>query len=518
MTVQLEQLLTHPQAFGLVTATKVQRAVCRVIDGLPLGVLAQDEAVIRSFGGPDAIRRLAAMVGTRPREVLILSGVRGGKSLLCAVLAVRASQTCDVSKLGPGDIPRVSVLSIDRDKAQAVFDHLKFNLMAQPALKQLLLEEPGADSLMLRHPSGKPIEVKVVAGKSAGAATVSRWSAGVIFDEAPRMVGEDEGVVNLDETARASRSRLLDGAQMVYPGSPWAPFGPIYDWTQEHFGKPSEDIVVVRARAYDLNPVWWTKQRCESLKRRDPDAYKVDVDAEFAMAESNMFSDHMVRDSTREAPLVLAPEPGAQYVAAMDPATRSNAWTLVVATRGEGMRRVALGHQWVGSRSAPLSPEKVLAEAAMLLKPYAVAYCETDQWAADANKDIARRYGLELTCRPATRTENVDMYTSLQARMLAGEVELPPDPVIGADLRSVKKRVTPDGVKIVLPKQSSGRHCDYAPALARALARYLDDPSVDERETDEDKMIRQHMARIRRDEDGMLHGPEEDLSDLVDFD
>ena len=38
--IPLERLLMSPAAFGLTTASPLQRAVCRIIDGLPLGDLA----------------------------------------------------------------------------------------------------------------------------------------------------------------------------------------------------------------------------------------------------------------------------------------------------------------------------------------------------------------------------------------------------------------------------------------------------------------------------------------------
>ena len=70
--VTTEALFAHPLAFGSGIAaacaepSPVQRAICRVADGLPLGELARDEGVIRSFGGEDAI---AALPHEPPKEL-----------------------------------------------------------------------------------------------------------------------------------------------------------------------------------------------------------------------------------------------------------------------------------------------------------------------------------------------------------------------------------------------------------------------------------------------------------------
>ena len=52
--------------------------------------------------------------------------------------------------------------------------------------------------------------------------------------------------------------------------------------------------------------------------------------------------------------------PAQEYVAAMDPATRSNSWTLVIATRVENKRIIVLARQWTGTKIAPLNSVEVM--------------------------------------------------------------------------------------------------------------------------------------------------------------
>ncbi len=63
----LERLLTHPSAFGLLTASPLQRAICRIADGLPLGELAEHPDVMAAIGG------VASVPASRPLELLIHS-------------------------------------------------------------------------------------------------------------------------------------------------------------------------------------------------------------------------------------------------------------------------------------------------------------------------------------------------------------------------------------------------------------------------------------------------------------
>jgi hypothetical protein len=499
-SITLEQLLTSPKAFGLTTASPMQRAVCRIADGLPLGELASCAEVIAAVGS------VADLPSEMPRAMLLLSAIRTAKSLIASVVSVRSTQIVDVSGLGPGETPRVSVLSLTTDLGRVVFDHIVGTVMSKPLLKALLVGEPTADTITLRHPTGKPIEIKVVAGARAGASLVARWSAGVVFDEAPRMLGEDDGVVNFDDARRAVLGRLLPGAQLVAIGSPWAPRGPIYEMVQEHWRKPSRELVVIRAPGPVMNPVWWTPERVERLRVSDEQTYRTDVLGEFADPESSLFASSEIEAATRAAPLVLEPEDGHSYRAAIDPATRGNSFALVIVTskrvagRVTPRRSVAMVRQWTGSKTSPLSPDAVLREIAGICKRYGVDYAYTDQWSADALRDIALRYDLSLIERPVTATNKVAMFEDMRTRIADGDVELPPDPQLRADLLSIRKRVTTNGIAIELPRTGDGRHADTCPALALALSQAIPDPAVTGPEPGTPEFRRLEEERIEREQ------------------
>jgi len=486
LCAEVETLLTAMGGFDL-AASPLQRAICRLADGRALGDLGERADVCAALGcGP------GAMPTKRPREIAILSGIRVGKSLLAAALALHWAVTCDLTGLAPGEVPRVSIVSTTKDNADVVFGHVVGHIGASAWLSSLIIGKPTNDAVLIRHPSGRAVEIKVVAGSRAGSTLVSRWSAGCIFDEFPRMIGGDEGVVNWDDSRAAVLLRLRPGAQLVHIGSPWAPFGPAYEMVATHHGKPSERLVLIIAPAYDMNPAYWTPERCAEAKAADADVYLTDVEAKFASPEESLFPGVEIDRVTRAEPPELPPVRGAEYAAAMDPATRGNAWTLVIATREGRRRRVVLARQWIGSRIDPLSSGMVLAEIGALCKRYGIDVVQTDQYYVDALAELARARtytdgdGVEQVKHPIvlqqsmlTEAEKVQRWLALRLRVSTGEVEFPPDGVFRADMQRVKKRTTQSGVQVVLPKTSDGRHCDFAPAVLLALDRYLDDIAED---------------------------------------
>ena len=467
-SASLEWRLTDRLAFGLTTASDLQRAICRVAEGRALGSLSSSPVVQRALGATPL--RLA-----RPRELVVLSGIRTGKSLVAGCIGTHMALTCDLSALGPGEVPRVSIVSLTKDLSEVIFNHIVGRIQHSPLLSRFLAGPPSAESVMLRRPDGRLVEIKVVAGSRAGSSLVARWSAGCIFDEFPRMVGGDDAVVNWDDSREAVLLRLLPGAQLVHIGSPWAPYGPAYDLVQQRFGKPTEDMVVVRAPAYDMNPYYWTEARVEAAKA-EADVFRTDVLAEFASPDEALYSAAVVDACTRQGAEQLPPKPGNTYYAAMDPATRGNGWTLVIATREAGRTIVVLAREWRGTRDRPLNPGVVLAEIAGILAAYSLDTVDTDQAMGDAIIALGDLVGLSLVPWRYTSAERTGKALSIRTRLDSNELELPPNHRLRADLLQVRKRVTPGGAVVDLPLTSDGRHCDYFPSLMLVLSRLLPEP------------------------------------------
>lgn len=511
----LEDLVTSADGFGLVTATNLQRAICRVIEGRPLGDLADDPDVVEALGGGTPLEG-------QPLEVLIIAAVRCAKSQIAAAVGIWCARNVDVTAAtGDGDLPRFSIASLELDNAKQVLAHL-LGAARKPRVASMvvdvhedtddgakLIRETGSKvlgSVFIRNKSGLPVEIRVVAGKRAGGSAVSRWSAGMVLDEAPRMVGASDGVVNYPDMRSAVISRLLPGAVLLSIGSPWAPRGPVYEVVQKEFGKPSRDRVIFKARGPQMNPYWWTAKRCERLKRLDPIAYKTDVLAEFADEEDQLVPQEVLR----EIACIRGDLPfrrGQEYTAMMDPATRRNAWTLVVLTReatGPDVSkvRVALAREWQGTPLEPLRPRAILAEVRDEVAAFGLDRVRTDQWSADSNADHATELGFYLDIEDWTAGEMTKAFLDFRDRAADGLIEVTDDPFVRKDILAVKTRPVGDSVRVVLPKTPDGRHCDYAAAIVRGAKEWLAEPEEipPEQGTPEHE---DYMDRMREEEEAL---------------
>lgn len=483
----LEELVTSPDGFGLDTATPVQRAWCWVLQNntVPDHLWAVAE-VQETFGGVRPMERGDFV----SREILLLAGVRGAKTLICGAACVWFAIKCDLSQ-GPGrylkrgERPRVSLVSARMSNAQEAFNYVRGALTEQPRLMPLLHGEPKKDSLTVRHPTGRLIDIKVVAMSARqGVNLVSRWCAGVLFDEAPRMVADDsDGKVNLDGMVRGVRARMLAGAPIMYIGSPVGAVGYVYNLFIQNFGKTHNRVTVGRAKGSWLNPVHWTPERIEALKSNPQtyDDYLTDELAQFRDVESQMFTHAGVAQCMREGPMTIAPVPGKKYTAVIDPATRGNAWTLIIANSEDNVKfQVNLAMEWIGSKMAPLSSRIVFQRIKEVIKPYGIEVVGTDQWAIDPLRDIAREEGLDLAPAPFSKVNKTKRYLAVKFRVDAGLLDLPPVENMREDLLFVKQLIKGNGdIDVKLPESADGRHCDFAAGLALLCGGYIEESDVE---------------------------------------
>jgi hypothetical protein len=334
----------------------------------------------------------------------------------------------------------------------------------------MVVGQPTADTIVLRRPDGRLVEIVVVAAHRGGTALRSRWLCGATLEEVAFFGAESTGaVVNAEELLRAAEARLLPGTQVRIVSSPMGRQGLLYDLYKTHFGKPGR-VLVVHAPTLAMNPAF-DAAAIEALRARDPDAAAREHDAAWIDADTTFLAGGQVEACVRRSPLDRPAVEGAIYVATTDGASRGNGWTFTIARAvrvdKESFKiEIALAREWKGSKTAPLSPAVVFGQMAQLALPYRVRRVAADRWSFDALRVIAAGYGLSL--HETTTADRDEGYSVLHTFIAANQIELPPEPKLVADLKAIRRVVTPSGYRIHLPTTPDGRHCDYAPSVALA--------------------------------------------------
>jgi hypothetical protein len=447
--------------------------------------LAQSRRTVRRLSGPEGLlacydetdRRLVAKgfpptspwwrdtfgrwYASRRRQLVVRGGRRGGKSSSLSRLAVVEALFGD-HHVPPGDLGTVAIIAQNRVEGAKRLRTVTAILDALGVAYQ-----PLGGSAVGVELVGRRIAVQVFAASIAG---VSGFTGiFILADEVAKWLDADTGANPATEVLASVRPTMATqpNARIVLSSSPMGRLDAHYDAYE--LGETPHQVTAY-APTWVANPTITEEQ----TKADEPDEatwrreYLAEPQAE---AESALLSSLLLGESVRADPWDLPPVAGWTYVATMDPATRGNAWTFVVATRKpDGTRTIALAREWVGTPSKPLHIGTVFAEMAALLRPYGEDLVYTDQLAIDPLREMADAHGLQLVEVPWTPISKREAYEELNRIVLSRQFECHPDPQVKTDLLGIRKLLTRAGVTYDLVTIGT-RHSDYAPAVAMAVSQ-----------------------------------------------
>lgn len=480
-SLTLEDVVTGAD-FAALPASKLQVAIARAADGRDLADVL-DSSELREYFGVESLEIAEAV-----SLVVLVCGVRSGKSFLAACAAIKGCLTADLSALKQHEMPRFAIVAPTVDNANATFVILAGIVRESRVLRALVVKETSGE-MRLRRADGRVVEIVVVAAHRGAITLRSRWLIGFVLEEVA-LFGEMAAgaVVTGEELLRAGETRLVPGSQGWIISSPFGPTGLLWDLHRLHFGSPGR-VLVVHAPTVAMNTAF-DPAMVDAIRARDPDAAAREYDARWLDASSSLLSATSVDRCTRAAPETLPFEAGHYYSAAMDPATRGNSWTLVIGTRKRfltGAEKVVKdvivrACQWTGSKSDPLDPEVVLREMAVELRAYGLTEVWSDDYGTDFVRKLAYNAGIDLHQEKLSAVEGAK---ALELRVESNTIEFPPGNIdMRADLIAVKKIARQGSVQIVLPKTANGRHGDYIPSIFMQQHKRPQDPDHEAVSTD----------------------------------
>lgn len=403
------------------------------------------------------------------RQGVFRAGRRAGKSSTFCRLAV-VEGVYGQHAIPPGDVGVVAFISTTRDEANQRLRTVKAIL---DALGVKYRPCDGGIELI-----DKPIAFKVYTASVSG---VSGFTGILIIcDEVAKWKDADTGANPATEVLASVRPTMATqkNARIILSSSPMGKWDAHYDAFEQ--GDTSFQITAY-APTWVANP---TITEADTLELEADEAtrereYRAIPASEIA---ESLFTDAELAGVTRSGPDVVEREEGVTYEAAIDPATRANAWTLAVAAlrdTGRGIRRsIVLAMEWRGSAATPLRPKVVFAEIAPILAGYGIETLWSDQASGDALVDIASDVGLSLVLEPWTQANKISAFKNLQTWVRTDQVELPPVEQVRQDLLGVRRKYTRSGVTIDFLKTPDGRHSDYAPSAALVASKLVIGPVV----------------------------------------
>jgi len=309
-------------------------------------------------------------------EVVIITGVRSGKSSIAAAIA-------DYESLYPQNLPRggaaytLLVAQDLRGAQRTLYGYARGPFDLSPDLRRRVVRDT-TDLLALDN------RVSLAVYPCRPAAVRGVTAVASICDELAFFITSDGNPTDV-EMLRVLRTRVATtGGKVVILSSPYAQSGALYDLHRQHHGRDDSTTLVIQASADELNPTL-PPDYLARMERDDPEAYRSEVLGEFRAGVSALFDPRNLDECVDRVCRERRPDPEGryQYVGFLDAATGSGRDSLAVSVAHEEARggvRVAVldcAREW----EPPFEPNAALGEAAALLKSYGVRRVTGDRFA-----------------------------------------------------------------------------------------------------------------------------------------
>jgi hypothetical protein len=445
--------------------THGQSAFVRVaIDGCSFEGLTEDEreAAEQMFGDVSNVPEVAR------RTVVAALGRSSGKTEICAGIAIFKALTVDLSKCGPGDIPRAFVIAPDTDTAAITLERAIARLEENEELRACVIGEPTKGVITLRRPDGREVRFEVKAASRGGRTVRGRSIICLILDEAALFYG-DHYVVNDREIVKAARPRLLRGGVILLASTPWAEDGLFYDLFAKNHARPITAIVAQASTLVmrDHDPEIAAMVALE--REEDPDNAARELDAQFIAGGSSLFFDaEAIAIALTKAPLEgdnLTKGAGADLALVRD----SSALAIVAKDAAENFGLIETDEK-KPEKGQPLKLSAVVKAFAAVLRQHGLEEFTADGHAREPAREWTDVEGITIESAPEGREGKWLTYSLLRSLLNEGRFVLPNHPRLIAQLRAVRSKPMPGGgYQITSPRRKGAGHGDLVSAMVLAV-------------------------------------------------
>lgn len=424
----------------------------------------------RLFGFAGAVDAVARSV------IVAVCGRRGGKTYtLISLRLLWGMLVRDLSSVAPGQQAVALVVSLNPKLRQESINYALGAARSKPELAAMLMLPKGTkgddapSEFRIRRPDGHIVAFEGGVATAGGYGARGRSITDLALDEIA-FFRDRSAKVNDKDIFDAGTKAVLPGGQTILGSSPWARRGLLWELFNENFGKPSTALAL-RAPTVVLNPMMAAK--AEQERKRDPDAAKNELDAEFLDSGTNVFFDDeliesMIDDSLNDGRM---PQPGELVRAAGDLGFRSDSAAMTI---GHMTGPLIVAGEILELRpepDKPLVPSETVATFRRRMDAHGARYYTQDGYYFEA----ALEHMTDIQCMQDTHAPHENY---VRARMVMRErvggksrVRIPRNERLIRQLREVEARPLPGGsMQIIKPRWKTGGHGDVLDTLILMVA------------------------------------------------
>jgi hypothetical protein len=431
------------------------RAVLKAAYGLPMS----DQE--REFFHQVAER---APPARRVKELWIVAGRRAGKdSIASLITAYAATFFEDHDRLRPGERTLCACLACDRDQARIILNYVR-SYFTDIAPLAAMIQRESRDGFELNN------NVDIAISTNSFRNIRGRPILCAVLDEVAFY--RDETSSNPDEelywALKPGMATLSDDAMLIGISTPYAKRGLLYKKFIAHYGKDSDDVLVIRAPSLLLNPTL-DQSIISAALEEDRAAADAEWNAVWRTDIESYVSREAVDACIARGRFELPPMTGIAYTAFLDPAGGSSgagggdSMTLAIACRDQDGRAVLV---CLREARPPFSPASVVADFARTLKAYHIDRVIGDRWGGEFVREPFLTLGIQYQIADRPKS---DFYRDLLPLINSGKVELLDHARMISQLCNLERRVSRAGKDSIDHPPGAGAHDDLINSAAACL-------------------------------------------------
>jgi hypothetical protein len=273
----------------------------------------------------------------------------------------------------------------DRDQARIVHRYVRANFQDNALLRPFLVRET-AEAIELSN------AVEIIVATNSFRAVRGRTIVCAIFDEVAYWLDEQSARPDRETYAAVIPGlATLPTSMLIGISTPYRRSGLLFDQWRRYYGKPDDDVLVVRGASLLFNPTI-PRRLIDRDAENDPERAAAEWFAEWRSDLADFVSRDVVMSVTPSGLIELPPGGSVHYAAFVDPSGgSSDAMTLAIGHAERDGRAVLDAIREV---RPPFSPEAVVAEFAALLRSYRITSVQGDRYAGEWPRERFRHHGI----------------------------------------------------------------------------------------------------------------------------